>query len=149
MFCAVISPVQVATCPVVPELTCAYLHLIQWRRRSIVFSSFGTMVLFTTPAAAELSIWRGDFGCGHFISCNVCRIATISCAMMNIAPSSDSEAEDMTNLINFANVSTGPFHRGIASFPERKICAPALLRPLLSLWNPTFECAQRTILLER
>ena len=102
----------------------------------MVFIFFGTMVLFTTPAVAELSVWRGDFGCGHFISCNVCCIATISCAVMNIAPSSASEAEEMTNLIIFASVSTGPFHRGIVSFSERKMCAPALLRSLLLLWNP-------------
>ena len=57
------------------------------------------MVLFTTPAAAELSVWRSYFGCGHFISFNVCLVATISCAVMNIAPSLASEAEEMTNLI--------------------------------------------------
>ena len=88
----------------------------------MVFSFFGAIVLFTTPAAAELSVWRGDFGCGHFISCNVCRIATISCAVMNITPSLASEAEGMTNLIIFASVSTGPFQRGMASFSESKIC---------------------------
>ena len=107
------------------------------------------IVLLTTPADAELSGWKGDFGCGHFISCNVCLIVTISCAVMNIAPSSASEAEDMKNLIIFESVSTGPFHRCMASFSERKICAPDLLRPLLSLWNPVSEYAQKTILLER
>ena len=66
----------------------------------------------------------GDFGCGHFISCYVCLIATISCDVMNIAPNSASEAEDMKNLMIFASVSTVPFQRGIASFSERKICAP-------------------------
>ena len=64
---------------------------------------------------------------------HIFRIATISCAVMNIAPSSASEAEDMTNLIIFASVSTGTFQRGMASFSERKICAPALLRTFLSL----------------
>ena len=48
-----------------------------------------------------LSVWVGDFGCGHFISCNVCLIATISWAVMNIAPNSASEAEDMIKLMIF------------------------------------------------
>ena len=125
------------------------MHLSQWRRRSIVLSFLGTMVLFTTPAATEFSFWRGDFGCGHFIFCKVCLVATISCAVTNIAPNSDLEAKDMTNLMIFASVSTCPFHRGMASFSESKICAPDLLRSLLSLWNPESECAQRTMSLER
>ena len=125
------------------------MHLSQWRRLSIVFSFFGTMVLFTTPAAAELSVWRGDFGCGHFISCKVCLIATISCAVMNIAPNSASEAEDMTNLVIFESDITGPFHWGMALFSEIKICATALLCHLLSLWKPVSEYAQRSMLLEQ
>ena len=52
---------------------------------------------------------------------------------MNIALSSASEAEDMTNLMILESVSTDPFHRGMASFSERKIRAPDLLRPLISL----------------
>ena len=68
---------------------------------------------------------------------------------MNIAPSSASEAEDMKNLMIFASVSTDPFHRGMGSFSEMKICAPDLLRPLLSSWNPASEYAQRTMLLAR
>ena len=107
------------------------------------------MVLFTTPAAAELSVWRGYFGCGHFISSKVCLIATIFCAVMNIAPNSALEAEDMINLMMFASVSTGMFHQGMASFSERKICVPDLMSPLLSLWDPASECAQRTMSLEQ
>ena len=150
MFCAVISPVQVSTCAVVSELALGFsaynpveasIHCLQ------VF--FGTMVLFTTPAASDLSVWREDFGCGHFISCNVCLITTISCAVTNIAPNYASEAEDMTNLMIFASASTGLFHRGMASFSERKMCSPALLCRLLSLWKPESECAQSTMLLER
>ena len=97
-------------------------------------------MLFTTPAAAEFSVWRGYFGCGHFISCKVCLIATISCAVMNIALSSASEAEDMTNLMIFASVSTGPFHRGMASFSGRKICAPALLSCTMLLLDELGKC---------
>ena len=59
------------------------------------------------------------------------------------------EAEDMKNLMVFASVRSGPFHRGMASFSERKVCSLDLLRPLLSLWNPVSECAQRTMSLER
>ena len=91
------------------------------------------MALFTTPAAAELSIRRGDFGYGHFISCKVFLIATISCAVMNIEPNSASEAEDMTYLMIFASITTGLFHPGMSFFSESKICAPDILRPLLSL----------------
>ena len=67
---------------------------------------------------------------------------------MNIAPNPASEAEDMKNLIIFASISMDPFHWGMASFSERKICAPDLLRPLLSLWNPASEFAQRTMSLD-
>ena len=125
------------------------MHLSQWRRRSIVLSFLETIVLLTTPAAAELSIWRGDFGCGHFISCNVLLIVTIYYAVMNIATNFASEAEDMKNLTILASVSTVPFHWGMVSFSEMKICAPDLLRPLLSLWNPASEFAHRSMLLER
>ena len=114
-----------------------------------MLSFLGTIVLFTTPTAAELSVWRGDFSCGHFNSCKVFLIATISCDVMNIAPNSGSEAEEMTYLMIFKSVSTGPFHRVVSLFSERKICAPALLRPLLSLWNPASEYAQRTMSLEQ
>ena len=34
---------------------------------------FGTMVLFTTPSAVELSVWMGDFPCGHPILMRACR----------------------------------------------------------------------------
>ena len=79
------------------------------------------MILFSTLAAAELSVWRGGFGCDHFISCEVCLIATISCVVTSIAPNSASESEDMTNLMIFEIVSKGPFHQGMALFSERKI----------------------------
>ena len=148
MFCAVISPVQVSTCPVVSELALGFsasepveasVHCLQL--------CWDDGVIHHTWA--EFSVWRGVFGCGHFISCKVFLIATISCAVMNIVPNFASEAEAMTNLMIFASVSTGPSHRGMASFSERKICAPALLRLLLSLWKPAPECAQRTMSLER
>ena len=53
------------------------MYLSYWRQRSIVLSFLGTIVLLNIPAAAEFSVWRGDFGYGHFISYNVCLIVTI------------------------------------------------------------------------
>ena len=75
----------------------------------------------------------GDFGWGHFIYSSVFRIATIYWYVILIAPSSASEAEDMTKLINWERVRTESFHQGMESFSERKMLAPAFLHPLLSL----------------
>ena len=44
-------------------------------RRSIVLSFLGTIVLFTTPAEVELSVWMGDLGWGHLISSSVFLLA--------------------------------------------------------------------------
>ena len=103
----------------------------QWMWWSIVLSFPETIVLFSTPAASELSVWMGDIGWGHFISSSLFLISTIYWAVMKSAPSSSSEAEDTTNLIIWARVRTGMFHWVMALFLERKIGAPALLRPLL------------------
>ena len=97
------------------------MHLSQWRRRPIVLSFLGKIVLLTTPAAAELSVWMGDLGWGHFISSSVFIIATIYWAMMKSSLSSASGAEDMTNLIIWVRVITETFNQGMASFSERKI----------------------------
>ena len=67
------------------------------------------MVLLTTHAAAELSIWMGDFVWGHLISSSMFLIATVYWTVMKIAPSSDSEAEDMEFIIIRESVRTGPF----------------------------------------
>ena len=77
-------------------------------------------MVFTTPAASELSVWMGDFGLGDFISSSVFLIATISWAVMKSAPSSASETENTMNLIIWARVRTGLFHRYMALFSERK-----------------------------
>ena len=60
-------------------------------------------------------------------------MGTISLDVIKSAPSLASEYEDMTNLIIETRVRTGPFHLGIAFPSNRKICAPARLRPLISL----------------
>ena len=74
----------------------------------------------TTPAAAELSVWMGEFGWGRLISSSVFLIDTISWDVMKSAPSSALEAEDMTNFIIWARVRTGPFHFAMGSFSARK-----------------------------
>ena len=79
------------------------------------------MVLLTTPAAAELSVWMGDFGWAHFISSCMFLISTISLAVMKSAPSFALEAEDMTNLMICSSVRTKPFHQGMALFLEQKM----------------------------
>ena len=76
------------------------------------------MVLLTTPAAVELSAWTSDVDCFQTISINVCRMGTISLAVMYSTPSSASAAENMTNLMIWAIVRIGPFHSGVGSFSE-------------------------------
>ena len=89
------------------------MHLRQWRWQAIVLSFLGTIVLLTTPAADEFSVCMGDFGWGHHISSSVFLVATISLAVIKIAPSSASEVEDMKNVILWERVRTGPFHWGM------------------------------------
>ena len=67
--------------------------------------------------------------------------------MIKIAPSSDLAVEDMTNLMTWAMVNMGPFHRETCSSSASKMWDPAQLRPLDSLWNHASDCAARTILL--
>ena len=93
-------------------------------------------MLLTTPAAAKLSVWMVECGCFQPISVRVLRCETMACAMINILPSSASDADATTNLIICAIVSTGPFHFGTGSSSERKVCAPALLLPRLSFCKP-------------
>jgi hypothetical protein len=92
----------------------------------IILDSFGTMVLFVTPTAVELSVWIGLRGCSHPMSMRVCWWGTILQGAMNSAASSASVAKAMTNLIMVAIVRTAPL-KSDGSSSERKICAPALL----------------------
>ena len=80
------------------------------------------MVLFTTPAAVELSVWIGDGGCFQPISINVWQTGIISLAVMYSAPSSASAADEMTNLMIWEIVRIAPFHLGVGSFSDKKIC---------------------------
>ena len=93
------------------------------------------MVLLTYPVAVVLllSTWIGDRGCGQPISVKALRSGTISWAHLNRAASSASPAEAYTDLITAALESSGPLECGMGSSLDRKICAPARLRDLVSL----------------
>jgi hypothetical protein len=94
---------------------------------SIILDRFGTMVLFVTPTAVELSVWIGLRGCGHPMLMRVYRWETIVGVAIKSAVSSASATKAMTNLIMVAIVRTAPLKCGDGSSLERKICAPALL----------------------
>ena len=74
---------------------------------------------------------------------------TISLAVMYSAPSSDSAAENMTNLMIWAIVRIGPFHSGVGLFSDKNMWDPAQLRGLDSLLNPESEWAARIMSLAR
>jgi hypothetical protein len=95
---------------------------------SIILDLFGTMVLFVTPTAVELSVWIGLRGCGHPMSMRVCRWGTILWVAIKSAASSASAAKAMTNLIMVAFVRTTLMKHGDGSSSKRKISAPALLQ---------------------
>ena len=101
------------------------------------------MILLTTPAAVELYIWIGDGGCFQTIYINVWRMGTISLAVMYSAPSSDSAAEDITNLMIWEIVRIALFHLGVGLFSDKNMWAPARLSALDLLLNPSSEWAAR------
>ena len=107
------------------------------------------MVLLTTPAAVEFSVWTGDGGCFQTIYINFWLMGTISLAIMYSAPSSASAAEDMTNLMIWETVRIGLFHSGVGSFSDKNIWAPVRLHALDSLFNPASEWAFRIMSLAR
>jgi hypothetical protein len=63
------------------------------------FIRLAMMVLLATPRAVVLSVWMGDFGCGHPIAMRDCRRGTISLAQMKSPASSASVADNMTHLM--------------------------------------------------
>ena len=93
------------------------------------------MVLFTTPAAVELSVWIGDGGCFQPISIHVWWTGDIFLVVMYIVPISPSEADDITNLMIWAIVRIAPLHLGVGSFSDKSMWAPARLRALDLLLN--------------
>ena len=116
---------------------------------SIDLVLLGTMVLLVTPTAVELSTWMGVFGCGQPISMSVCLMGTNSLAVMKSAANSASAADDMTNLMILASVMIGPLSRGMASFSEQKMYAPARLRDFVTFRYAASECAAITMSLAR
>ena len=60
------------------------------------------------PSAVLLSVLIGVAGCGCPNSSHVIRSGSISRAFMNIAPTSDSAANDITDLIIFAMTDMDP-----------------------------------------
>ena len=93
----------------------------------------GMIVLLVTPTAVELLHWMGVLGCGRPILVRACHSGTISLEMVKRPASSASEAYDMTFLIIFAMVRTGPLCRGIGTSSESMMWVPARLRALLTL----------------
>ena len=69
---------------------------------SIILLRQGTIVLFVAPAAVELSVWIGLFGCGQPMSIRVWLCGIISLAFMKRAASLASDADAMTNLMIWA-----------------------------------------------
>jgi hypothetical protein len=95
---------------------------------SIILDFFGTMVVFVTPTAVELSVWIGLCGCGHPMSMRVFWWGTILRAAIKSAASLASAAKAIANLIMVAIVRTASLKRGVGLSSERRICAPALLQ---------------------
>jgi hypothetical protein len=65
----------------------------------IMLDRFGTMVLFVTPTAVELSVWIGLRGCSHPMSMRVCWWGTILWAAIKSVASSALVAKAITNLM--------------------------------------------------
>ena len=78
----------------------------------------GMMVALDNPTAVELSRWMGDLGCGHPISVRDWRSGTMALAQMKSPASSASAAEDMTLLMIYATVRTGPLYVGAGTFSD-------------------------------
>ena len=86
---------------------------------SIALVLLGWMFLLATPTAVLLSTCMGVWGCLCLISSRVVRTGIASRALMNIAPTSASAAEDITALISWAMVSTAPLFGGYSSWLEQ------------------------------
>ena len=95
---------------------------------SITSVAFGVIMLVRTPCAVELSVWIGVRGCGWPISTRVVLTGTANFALMNIAPSSASAADDITALIIWEMFKIAPLFLGMSSLPAMKKCPPARLR---------------------
>ena len=97
---------------------------------------FGINVDLVIPTDVELSDWRGLGGCFHPISVRLFHSETISLAVRNKAVISASTADERTYFIIWAMVRRGPFQRGMESFSDKKMWAPAQLLDFVSLAKP-------------
>ena len=79
----------------------------------------------------------------------MCLNGTISFDVKNKAPIYASVVEDITYFIICAMVKIGPFQRGMGSFSDGRIWAPAMIIAFVSLLKIASEFAVRVISLER
>ena len=128
---------------------CASLQRNQLSRKSQDHDFFGISVELVIPTDVELSDWRGLGGCFHPISVRVFCSGIIYLAVRNKAVISASAADNTTYFIIWAMVRRSPFQRGMESFSDKKMWAPARLLDFVSLEKPASECAARIMLLDR
>ena len=79
---------------------------------SIALDRFCFIVSLAKPAAVELSVCLGVGGCGCSSSMSVVQMGTMSWALTNSAPTSDSAAEAMMFLRMGQTVWMGPLSGG-------------------------------------
>ena len=85
---------------------------------SIDFVFRGIMIALDNPTAVDLSHWMVDLGCGHPISVRDWRSGTMALAQTKRPASSASAAEDMTFLMIYETMRTGPLYVGAGTFSE-------------------------------
>ena len=78
-------------------------------------------MLLVTLTEVELSVCRGEDGCGQHILISVWRKGTIFLELMNMAASLALVEEDIPNLMISAMVRMGLLKRGMGLSSERKI----------------------------
>ena len=103
------------------------------------------MVLLNTPMAVELSVWMDEGTLCHPISMVVWRKGIISFAVTNSAPSSDSDAKYMKNLIMEEMVRIGPLNEVKGLFYERSMQYPTRLHGKRSFRYEASECSAKII----
>ena len=91
---------------------------------SMVLVSLGTMLLFVNPAVVELSICRTDRGPCQLILIRIRRREGVILAVTKRSISSNSGAEDLTNLIIWGKLRSGPFLVGMGASSEINIWSP-------------------------
>ena len=94
--------------------------------------SFVVTFFFTTPKAVVLYICTGVGGFLCYIYSIVCQSVAASCKLMQKAPKSAFDAEDMTVLIIYVIARTTPLLDGFSALSDVQKCSLALLRALVS-----------------